>query len=87
MEGEVLTYHSDSDVEDGEDDPPTNHQRKRGIARVWSFVRLHDNLQSGFQSMNDSNVPILTRLKGRNNRGKTASYYYYCVKKSCGCNP
>ena len=27
--------------------------------------------------MNSSNVPLVTRLKGRNNRGKTAAYYFY----------
>jgi hypothetical protein len=50
-----------------------------------SFVGIHDNMQSGFAVMNNSNVPVVTRLKGRNNRGKTASYYFDCVKKSCGC--
>lgn len=85
MEGEILAYQTDSDDENVEDDFYIDPQRKRGKARSWSFVRVHDNLQCGITSMNSSNVPIVSRLKGRNNRGKTASYYFDCVKKSCGC--
>ena len=86
MEGEILTYQTDSDDENVENDLHIDPQRKRGIALSWSFVQLHADLQSGFTSMNSSNVPLVTRLKGRNNRGKTAAYYFYCVKKSCGCS-
>ena len=87
MEGEIiLTYQTDSDDENVENDLHIDPQRKRGIALLWSFVQLHADLQSGFTSMNSSNVPQVTRLKGRNNRGKTAAYYLYCAKKSFGCS-
>ena len=79
MEGEILTYQIDSDDENEENDPQFDPQRKRGIALSWSFVQLHADLQSGFTSMNSSNVPLVTRLKLRNNRGKTAAYYFYYV--------
>jgi hypothetical protein len=85
MEGEILTYQTDSDDEHVGADVSIDPHRWRGKGRSWSFVRLHDNLQSGFTAMNNSNVPLVTRLKGRNNRGKTAAYYFDCVKKSCGC--
>jgi hypothetical protein len=42
MEGEILTYQTDSDDEKLGDDP----QRKRGKGRSWSFVEIHDNLVS-----------------------------------------
>jgi hypothetical protein len=85
MEGEILNYQTDSDDNSVGDDFSIDPQRKRGKGRSWSFVREHDNLQTGLTAMNNCNVPIITRLKGRNNRGKTAAYYFDCVKKSCGC--
>ena len=80
MEGEILRYQTDSD-----DESVGGLHRQRGKGRSWSFVIVHDNLQSAFTVMNNSNVPVVTRLKGRNNRGKTAASYFDCVKKSCGC--
>jgi hypothetical protein len=77
MEGEILTYQTDSDDENVKDDLHINHQRKRGIALSWSFVKLHADLRSGLTSMNSCNVPLVTRLKGRTYRGKTAAYYFY----------
>ena len=84
MEGEILRYQTDSD-EESVGDAHIGLHRQRGKGRSWSFVIVHDNLQSAFTVMNNSNVPVVTRLKGRNNRGKTAAYYFDCVKKSCGC--
>lgn len=86
MEGEILNYRSDSDDDIVEDGLSVNPPRKRGKGLSWLIVSMHDNLQAGFKSMIMHNVPVVTRLKGRNNRGKTASYYFHCVKKSCGCN-
>ena len=85
MEGEIISYRSDSDDENVVNDIPSVPQRKRGKGFSWSFVTMHENLQCGITVMKSYNVPDVTRLKGRNNRGKTASYYYECVKKSCGC--
>lgn len=76
---------SNNDNDDVEDASQSVSQRKRGVGRDWSHVKTHVNLQTGFKSMRELNIPTVTRLKGRNNRGKTASYNYYCVKKSCGC--
>jgi hypothetical protein len=70
MEGEILTYQTDSDDEKLGDDLPIDPQRKRGKGRSWSFVGIHDNLQSGFAAMNNFDVPVVTRLRGCNNRGK-----------------
>lgn len=85
MEGQVYSYQSLLDEEILEYASEEDLPRKRGTARSWSFVKIHVNLQAGFKCMRDLNIPTMTRLKGRNNRGKTASYYYYCVKKSCSC--
>ena len=85
MEGEILRYRIGGDEDTVENDLSIDPPRKRGKMLPWSIVCVHENLQAATQSMLSHNVPVITRLKGRNNRGKTASYYYHCIKVSCGC--
>lgn len=46
---------------------------------------ISTHLDAAKVSMQKHNAPVLRRLKGTLNRGKTLTQYYYCVKKSCGC--
>lgn len=85
MEGQIFSYDSTDDDEDEFDDLPLVVSKKRGVGRSWSFIKNHDNLELGMKSMSEYNHPTVTRLKGRNNRARTASYYFYCAMKSCGC--
>ena len=61
MEGEILRYQTDSD-EESVGDAHIDLHRQRGKGRSWSFVIVHDNLQSAFTVMNNSNVPVVTQV-------------------------
>ena len=59
--------------------------KKRGPGRLFFTVAEHNSVLEGFAAMEQYNDPIKTRNKGRNNRGVTATYYWSCAYKVCGC--
>ena len=85
-DSQLFVYSSEDDrpllcdvVNDGK------QSKKRGPGRKWCVTTLHESLARAVERIGEYNVPTVTRLKGRTNRGKTASYYFYCSYKSCGC--
>ena len=64
---------------------PIVSKKFRGRGRIWEVRELHPNLAAAKVSMLKHNAPVVRRLVGRVNRGRTISFYYYCVKRSCGC--
>lgn len=64
---------------------PIVPKKFRGRGRIWEVRELHPNLAAAKVSMLKHNAPVVRRLVGRVNRGRTISFYYYCVKRSCGC--
>lgn len=70
----------DAQIVDEVEQPP---RKTRGCGIIWDLITVYPNLESAFESLNvEGSTP---KLKGRQNRGKTSSYYYSCVMKSCGC--
>lgn len=57
----------------------------RGPNRIWEVLEVHPNLAAAKVSMLKHNAPVVRRLVGRVNRGKTIAFYFHCVKRSCGC--
>ena len=81
----VLSYSSGDDepVDELVDEPVV--KRRRGEGRTWNVVATHQTVALGKQAMEKHNDPVVTRVKGRTNRGVSVAFYYTCVKKSCGC--
>ena len=58
--------------------------KRRGPGRDYFTVSYHDSVVSAIAAMNEYNEPVVTRIKGRNNRNVSCPYYYSCVFKACG---
>ena len=84
---DVFVYQSgdDDDGANDDDNQIVVPRKFRGPGRIWEVIDQHPTFEAGKVSMQKHNDPVLRRLKGTLNRGKTLSQYYYCVKKSCGC--
>jgi hypothetical protein len=80
-------YHSGDEGNDASDDekPIAVPKRFRGPGRIWEVRDQHPNLAAAKESMQKHNNPVVRRLTGRVNSGKTLSFYYHCVKRFCGC--
>ena len=59
--------------------------KRRDPGRDYFAVAYHDTIVSAIAAMNKYNEPVVTRIKGCNNRNVSCSYYWNCVFKSCGC--
>jgi hypothetical protein len=77
-----FAYESGDDAESVDEvEKPPRKTRGRGI--IWNLITVHPTLVATLESRTvEGSTP---RLKGRNNRGKTSSYYSCCTMKSCGC--
>ena len=64
---------------------PVIPKKFRGPGRIWEVREVHPNMTAAKASMFKHNAPVVRRLVGRVNRGKTISFYYHCVKRFCGC--
>ena len=84
---DVFGYKSGDDDEGANDDDNQIAVPKkfRGPVRIWEVIDQHPTFEAAKVSIQKHNEPVLRRLKGTLNRGKTLSLYYYCVKKLCGC--
>jgi hypothetical protein len=79
---EEFVYESDHN---GVDDSPEVAPRRRGAGRLFEVVAQFDTLQLAITAMETYSNPYSARVKGRNNRGKTSSYYWQCSYNTCGC--
>ena len=82
---QAISYASGDDepVDELGDEPVV--KRRRGEGRHWDVIATHQTVALGIQAMEKHNDPVVTRVKGRTNRGVSVAFYYTCVKKSCGC--
>ena len=71
--------------DDGETEDVPIAKRRRGEGRSWTLIGTHRTVAEGVIAMEAHNDPVVTRLKGRRNRGVSVAYYWNCAKKSCGC--
>ena len=78
----AISYASEDEVEP--DDEPVV-KRRRGEGRHWNVLATHQSVVAGIEAMESHNHPVVTRLKGRVNRGVSVSFYWSCAKKSSGC--
>ena len=60
--------------------------KRRGPGRDYFTVAYHDfTVVSAMAAMRKYNESVVTRVKGRNNRNVSCSYYWNFVYKSCCC--
>ena len=71
--------------DDGETEDVPVAKKRRGEGRSWTLLGTHRTVAEGVIAMEAHNDPVVTRLKGRRNRGVSVAYYWNCAKKSCGC--
>ena len=72
---EFFVYESDHN---GVDDSPQVAPKRLREGQFFVIVAHHDSLQLAITAMKSYNNHVTTRVKGRNNRGRTASCYWYC---------
>ena len=58
--------------------------KRRGPGRDYFTVVYHDSVVSAIAAMDKYNKSVVTRIKGRNSRNVSCSYYWNCVYKSFG---
>ena len=59
--------------------------KRLGPGRNYFTVAYHDTIVSAIAAMNKYNERVVTRIKRREYRNVSCSYYWNCVLKSCGC--